>query len=310
MSGRKTTGLVDSDDEWIENDKDWEQFMLGAFSVSGELVTSGPPSTVTPSKEEADGPWFDIPLDDEPPKPKPKVIYPPATNYSKGVNLLAARARFDRITTPGGTITRTPKVKLTARDEDALDDWVRGGWDNLNQFARGLKSGMNKDDLEFEERVSGSVGEGGNKMRYRGNYTDRLANVLEMMQKLPNHEGTTFRRVDPKGDITSYAKKIRPGDYITDMGFSASSMKRGGEGAAGNWARTGDLYFDISGKSGKDISPYSKIGGEAEVLFPPGTTFHVDAIKVEADQTVWVLLTEAVPPDGVAIKNAFTGDPF
>jgi hypothetical protein len=257
-----------------------------------------------------DGPWYDIPLDDAPPVVPPPVIYPAAKNYSKDVNLLDARKRLEDLRKPSGTmekaLTFNPrKVKLTKQDEASIDDWVRGGWSALNSYARGLMANKTPEELQLEEQVSGTKNQ-----QFIGGFTTRLANVAEALQKLPNHAGKSYRRVDPKYGIESYARKIRPGDYVTDMGFSASSVFRGAEGAGGGWGEPGGLYFDIVGNSGKNITPYSQIGGEAEVLFLPGTTFHVDAVEIEASQTVWVLLTEAALPDNTVVKNAFTGDPF
>jgi hypothetical protein len=277
---------------------DWNDLMVDAFEA--------PPQDLP----DMSGPWFDIPLDDPPPLPTPKQIFPAATNYSSKVNLIAARERLETMRNPTGSIEKLltfnpSKLKLTKTDEAAIDDWVRGGWSALNEYARGLMVGKTEEEIQLAEKVTGS--KSGADL---GSFTDRLANVIEAMQKLPEHQGKSYRRVDPKYGIESYARKIRPGDYVTDMGFSASSVFRGSEGAGGGWGKPGGLYFDIEGRTGRNITPYSQIGGEAEVLFLPGTSFHVDAIEVEGNQTVWVLLTEAAPPRDVPVKNAFTGDPF
>jgi hypothetical protein len=284
---------------------EWGDQMVDAFDGAPPVVNNN----------NNDGPWFDIPLDDDPPVTPPQVTpprvnYPAAKNFSKGVNLLDARKRLEDMRAPSTglkkALTFNPsKVKLTQQDEAAIDDWVRGGWSALNSYARGLMANKTPEELKLEEQVSGTKNQ-----QFIGGFTDRLANVTEALKKLPSHAGKSYRQVNPKYGIESYARKIRPGDYVTDMGFSASSVFRGAEGAGDKWGDPGGLYFDIVGNSGKNITPYSKIGGEAEVLFLPGSTFHVDAVEVEANQTVWVLLTEAEVPDNTVVKNAFTGDPF
>lgn len=103
-----------------------------------------------------------------------------------------------------------------------------------------------------------------------------------------------------------YRTKIQPGDYIEDSGFLASSTIKGGEGAASGWGTKKEVYFEIHGKTGKDISPYSQISGEREVLFKPGTKFKVDAVS-EDDEKFFVIMHEVDTQKPA--KNPYNGDP-
>ena len=52
------------------------------------------------------------------------------------------------------------------------------------------------------------------------------------------------------------------------------------------------MVFEIEGRSGVDISKLSAYGGEAEILFKPGTEFNIENVFSGSDGILRVKLVE------------------
>jgi hypothetical protein len=185
---------------------------------------------------------------------------------------------------------------LTDTDVEAIDDWVAGSWSAMNRYVRGLMKPDEK--LAAEQKTY-------KNMKELPTMPQRVTNLNAVLDKLPAFEGKSYRIASAK-DEDVYGKVIRPGDYLTDKGFTASSKVKGGEGGASGWGEKGKVFFEIKGSSGRLISPYSRMPGEREVLFKQGVVFKVDAIKIE-DGATYVVVSEVDPPQGAVLKSAFDG---
>lgn len=219
------------------------------------------------------------------------------------------RAQIEQLTAPSTFLEKagdtarhllSPKTPLNQADMQAIDDWVRGGWQIINEH---LRKTISQQDLDLFNDPAIPQMKNGVQV---GTLDDRVRAVTTALEHLPDHAGTTYRRAGyANPDV--YRTKIQPGDYIQDSGFLASSTVKGGEGAASGWGtKKKQVYFEIHGKTGKDISPYSEISGEREVLFKPGTKFKVDAIS-EDDEKVFVIMHEVDTQKPA--KNPYNGDP-
>jgi len=319
-------GRDEPEDEEEELDPTWKNKMVSGFQLVPnrtvpENNSNSRPVTLQsiPSGED----WKNLKIESNTTAPQSssskQEIFPESKRFLafSSDEVLVLQKRLETMKQPSTTwekfwVSKVDKKPLTMDDEDAQDDWVAGGWDALNKYKRGLLTEKEINETNAGKKTITKKVEGKFvQVQENVKSLDRRASDLEtMLKKLDPHKGSSYRRVDPKSDISTYAKKIRPGDYIIDKGFSASSVVRGGEGAGSGWGKPGGLYFDIVGTSGKNLTPYSRMKGEGEVLFLPGTVFLVQAIEVDKDQTVWVLLKEAdLPlPLDVKVKNAFTGE--
>lgn len=192
--------------------------------------------------------------------------------------------------------SRYHRQTLDGADRAAIKDWVAGDWSSLNKYVRGLLAPAEQDLLE--KIVI-------NKQKVLP-FADRVRDLNGALAKLDAFAGTSYRwsRV-ASADV--YKKLIRPGDYVSDKGFIASSMLKGGEGGASGWGKAGNVHFELRGTSGRDISQHSPMPGEREVLFKPNTIFKVEAIKVEGDDTAYVVLREVAGAGGKAIKSSYDG---
>lgn len=52
------------------------------------------------------------------------------------------------------------------------------------------------------------------------------------------------------------------------------------------------VVFEINGNSGVDVSKLSAYGGEAEILFKPGTTFSISESSLDEQNILRVKLAE------------------
>jgi hypothetical protein len=89
------------------------------------------------------------------------------------------------------------------------------------------------------------------------------------LDKLPNYEGTVYRKVSDPGN--KIFNKYKVGTIVEERGFTSTSKRMK------VWA--GNTRYTIVSKTGKSvehISPHK--GSEAEVLFKSGTRFHVKKI--------------------------------
>jgi hypothetical protein len=105
---------------------------------------------------------------------------------------------------------------------------------------------------------------------------DHINSLNNALGKLPNHEGTVYRKADLNPETAVLYKK---GDVIEEKAFTSSSKN------SGTWY--GQYRFEIASRTGKDVQKYSLHKSEAEVLFRSGTKFRVveratnNAIRLE-----------------------------
>ncbi|MBL9105360.1 MAG: DUF4157 domain-containing protein [Myxococcales bacterium] len=192
--------------------------------------------------------------------------------------------------------SRYHRRSLDSADKAAIKDWVAGDWSSFNKYVRGLLSPADQKTLEGITINNKKVMP----------FADRVTALNRALDKLDAFDGTSYRwSRTASPDV--YKHLIRPGDYVSDRGYSASSMLKGGEGGASGWGKAGNVHFELRGTSGRDISQHSPMAGEREVLFKPNTIFKVEAIKVESDNTTYVVLREVSGSGGKAIKNSYDG---
>ena len=90
------------------------------------------------------------------------------------------------------------------------------------------------------------------------------------MAKLPSHNDTVARLVNLPPRIT---EQHQEGAEVEYSGFTSTSMKPNGDETF-----HGNMFMIIApkdGSAGKDVSIFSNLPDEQEVLFPPGTSFKV-----------------------------------
>jgi hypothetical protein len=91
----------------------------------------------------------------------------------------------------------------------------------------------------------------------------------QALEKLPPHHGPVARGTDlPPGVLARY----QPDTVVTERAFLSTSVE---PGVAQSTAFAGNVEFRILSKTGRDISSFSTIPSEREVLFPTGTQFYV-----------------------------------
>lgn len=100
-------------------------------------------------------------------------------------------------------------------------------------------------------------------------YVDAAQHGLAKMPKYVGRSarGMNFRQAELEKVLSTYRK----GAIVEDSAFVSSSY---GEQAAFD----GNVFLQINGRTGVNISSFSKYGNEREVLFMPGTRFQVDSV--------------------------------
>ena len=88
------------------------------------------------------------------------------------------------------------------------------------------------------------------------------------LKKLPEFKGTVFRGSNNPKTAAPYSQST----LVTWSAFSSASFDRQ---VALNFAGSTGTIFNIKIVSGKDISPFSAIQGEAEILLPPNAELFV-----------------------------------
>ncbi len=98
-----------------------------------------------------------------------------------------------------------------------------------------------------------------------------LTRATSGLRQLPSYQGTVTRHVHFSVDMRAVYQE---GAIVTEQAFT-STMARGGVAAQ----REGNTLMIIESLSGKNISLISRVAGENEVLFMPGTRFRVTAVE-------------------------------
>jgi hypothetical protein len=97
----------------------------------------------------------------------------------------------------------------------------------------------------------------------------RVEALNQALEKLPRHHGPVVRGTDLPLDVLA---RYQPDAVVTERAFLSSSVE---PAVAQSTAFAGNVEFRILSKAGRDISSFSTIPGEREVLFPTGTQFYV-----------------------------------
>ena len=167
-------------------------------------------------------------------------------------------------TSGGGTPLGMP---LTAADRSALVDYTTATPDASGEppyvwMNRALRAGAVPQDL-----------------------LERIDAVSAALAKLPSHAGVVYRGTDlPPLALDAYV----PGQPVTEPAFTSSSADPA-ESFPGN------TLFVIDSVSGRDVSPYSAIPSEAEVLFDRGAHFSVLDKAWDTDLLKWVITLREMP---------------
>lgn len=190
---------------------------------------------------------------------------------------------------------------LTQAEREAIDDWVRGNPYVINGHLRGT---LPPGEAAFYDYATAWPKR---TTTHPANLNARIAAINNAMNRLPDYNGVTYRRSGYANVNVYRPGGISPGDYVSESGFLASSTVKGGEGAAAGWGSRQEVYFAIKGVHGKDISSFSKIQGEREVLFASGTIFKIDAIS-EDNGAFFVIMHEVEKNvGGKTVKNPYDG---
>eukprot|EP00727_Mastigamoeba_balamuthi_P012550 m51a1_g7918 hypothetical protein (392) ;mRNA; r:216790-218444 len=110
--------------------------------------------------------------------------------------------------------------------------------------------------------------------------------INSALRKLPDYRGSVFRGSDNPEAVGPYVEATE----ITWSAFTSTSTERA---VAAEFAGPGGVVFRIKVLRGKDISPFSAIQREAEVLLPPNAVLFVThgAHRVE-DSTIEIDMME------------------
>ena len=121
------------------------------------------------------------------------------------------------------------------------------------------------------------------------NVQTRIDNTLSGMNQLPEVSATTYRGTNVPDDVYTHLQ-TGTGEY-TDKAFMSSSYN---ESVAANFqsGSKNSVVFEINGNSGVDVSKLSAYGGEAEILFKPGTTFSISESSLDEQNILRVKLAE------------------
>lgn len=267
-------GLID--EQWLEQHRE---------DVKRRVEERGEVLDKTPSQ-------FERAAQTKPPKPIWKPGQPP-------VNL------SDSLPTPSTPLT-SPATSLPIRSltdqqlaEKLLQQASIGDLDDVEGFGEYLeayrqRSGQLPATSERLAAIQSYTGEAYSNMnsRLRGKlatdkFTPRQLEAIDSMieladrglDDLPKFKGTVYRGTRRTPERVA---RYRVGDEVGELGFTSTSLDP-------DEAFMGQLKYVIESSSGVDVSKFSNIPQEAEILFRPGTRFKV--LKVEdnvGDTTIFL----------------------
>lgn len=229
-------------------------------------------------------------------------------------------------TTPAQTLSEAQSSAVTK----GIAAWVTGNpdlkinWSTVNKHLRGVIAadewGALKVLVRSKQKLDDDVADDVVEARLQAVLMGLVQSISNALNLLPDYDLNDAKsyRVFLAENADVYKTRIRPGDYIMDRGFVATSIQRGGEGAASGWGQEiaesqtkMKVYFQVKGRTGKDISAYSGIAGEKEVLYKPDTIFRVDEVRIEKKRAfVFVEEVAAAPAQGTPIKNPYNGNNY
>jgi ADP-ribosyltransferase exoenzyme len=141
-----------------------------------------------------------------------------------------------------------PSRELTDADRATLYEYTHDrGYQRLNPFLR------RPDKYADEERELLQAQADG---------------VSQALVKLPDRPGTTYRGVDFSDAVLS---EYEPGRIVSERAFTSTSR----DPLVALEEFEGNTFMTITGRSGKDVTPFSAYSHEAEILFDKGTRFKI-----------------------------------
>jgi len=149
---------------------------------------------------------------------------------------------------PGGR----GKMVLLQKEKFAIQDYTSDKFLELN---RKLRSGI----------------------KLEGSEKELLKNLSSGLEKLPVHKGDVFRKISfsSEKDLNKFISEHSKGNIVSyNSPVSTSTDNR-----RFLFSGKGDVNITIKGKTGKNISAYSKNEVEKEVLFDRNRVFKVSSIK-------------------------------
>lgn len=98
------------------------------------------------------------------------------------------------------------------------------------------------------------------------------------INKLPAHVGSVYRGIESR-DLDALLAVHHYGATVAWPGFTSTTLDRGE-------AYAGDVVFVIQSHTGRKLGLYAHNHTEREILFPPGTRFHVTFVEQEDDSAI------------------------
>lgn len=123
-----------------------------------------------------------------------------------------------------------------------------------------------------------------------GEAFDELEPMIALMRsaldKLPNYEGTVYRavkRADFSGKFPKFDNDHVPFNYVMYNGFTGTSKQIEG-------TLRGNIRINIKSLTGKDISLFSRIPEQKEILFPLDSIFYIEKrVNFRKEIELWLL---------------------
>jgi hypothetical protein len=170
-------------------------------------------------------------------------------------------------------------IDLEAKEFEGLSHYLGGGYRTINATLRGkLKGGVEPASQE------------------------KIDNAKNALNKMPIHEGDTFRGIefDTDEELIDFVERLEPGKVFTDPGFFSTSKKlttaQGFGGGAGTYPSTHTVNMIVKSRRGHDVTLAAEHETEQEVLFEPGTSFSVKSAVIDpVTKRVEVVLQDEGP---------------
>lgn len=156
------------------------------------------------------------------------------------------------------------KLKLTTNENNALLDYSKDNFEDINGFLRTQK-------LRFTAPSGKQISISRNAINAQ------VKNLDNALNKMPKFSGTTHRsfKLTDK-EFTNFVRKHSVGGIIKDQAYTSSSIRS--RGISGKGKNT--VNMRIIDNRGIDISRFSLNPLEREVLFPRNTKFLIKEISL------------------------------
>ena len=113
-----------------------------------------------------------------------------------------------------------------------------------------------------------------------------IALMSSALDKLPNYEGKVYRAIkrgDFSGKFPKFDNNHVPFNYVMYKGFTGTSKNIEG-------TLRGNIRLNIKSLTGKDISAFSRIPAQKEILFLPDSVFYIEnRVNFRKEIELWLL---------------------